>query len=724
MIASLWLKNFRRYTDETFQFKSGINFITGTNNVGKSTIFYAIEYVLFGKVGHFKSPIALMQPGSRTVGVEIIFSARDGNFYRLQRIHALPPKARTKAMGHYTLKQLSGDPNQESDISESYVLSSDFQDHEEALALKLNELLGLTHKLFDVAINLRQGEITSVLEGAPKLDIVLGVTAAVLAAEQMRSMALAFEKDSATYELHLEQVKRLEAEKQTQTTQQQQLTAEGLQLEARAAELKALSTLSQQIEAVRLPLLSQHEALQEQLQTLKQLVDQQTHIEARYTQMIQQEGSIEQMQSELDKTELELNAQHLTKQEWLDKNEALSLQKSQLDQLLGDLSGRIKRRESLPSGEGAQCETCGQAIDSESHQKEIAQWHKESLEITQKTADIEQRKNTIQSTINTLDEASQGLSIQSNLHKRAIADLQKLQEEQQSQSQKIIHQESLLLTNSENILQAVEQYSKTVNTLKVDKEISQLLTLSLKSSDLKKYIKKQLWQDLFNTITPVLNTLEEGLKVRIIQADTELSGIKDNQQRVTQSLDQLIQREGKIEHELTGAHQQVEQLLEKQKAAETLRQLLAGFKELQTLLRDKVSKKLAQDTFSLYQSLSHPDKEFKSLSIDPNRYLINVTPYDLGKEVPAYLYQGGGHKLLLGVAFKLAIAKTVGPCSFMLLDEPTYGLDGIHRKSLLQRISELNITEQVFLITHHADEVDGHHVQIQSKGKTSAQEAL
>ena len=71
------------------------------------------------------------------------------------------------------------------------------------------------------------------------------------------------------------------------------------------------------------------------------------------------------------------------------------------------------------------------------------------------------------------------------------------------------------------------------------------------------------------------------------------------------------------------------------------------------------------------------------------------------RRVPAGQAQGGGHRLLLGLAARLALAERVGPLPFVLLDEPTYGLDARRRASLLERITELGVTEQMLLITHH-----------------------
>jgi ABC-type transport system involved in cytochrome bd biosynthesis fused ATPase/permease subunit len=61
--------------------------------------------------------------------------------------------------------------------------------------------------------------------------------------------------------------------------------------------------------------------------------------------------------------------------------------------------------------------------------------------------------------------------------------------------------------------------------------------------------------------------------------------------------------------------------------------------------------------------------------------------------------------------------------SFVLLDEPTYGLDEHRRTALLGRVAALDSSKQMVLITHHdVGDVAGHHIRIVKKGKSSMQE--
>ena len=106
MILSVRMKNFRRHADETLRFEAGTNFVEGENNAGKTSILYAIEYALFGRVDGFKSPLALLRPGARGLGVELCFTGNDGQTYRLQRVHQLAPRSRSKLSGRPLVMRL------------------------------------------------------------------------------------------------------------------------------------------------------------------------------------------------------------------------------------------------------------------------------------------------------------------------------------------------------------------------------------------------------------------------------------------------------------------------------------------------------------------------------------------------------------------------------------------------------------------------------------------
>jgi DNA repair exonuclease SbcCD ATPase subunit len=187
LIESIRLKNFRKHDDLLLEFDNDFNVIHGRNNAGKTTVFYGIEYCLFGAVQGFKKISQLASFDSKAIGVELIFTSKSGDKFKLQRMHKITGKNRT-AKGFFTLKHILDD-------GEDYVLSSDFGDREENLSLKINELTGISRRFFETGVHFHQGSISEILEGSKKLDIVFGITAATTLSDIFRGRALEFEKE-------------------------------------------------------------------------------------------------------------------------------------------------------------------------------------------------------------------------------------------------------------------------------------------------------------------------------------------------------------------------------------------------------------------------------------------------------------------------------------------------------------------------------------------------
>ena len=86
-ILSIFLKNIKSHHDKELFFVHGINVLSGENGVGKSTIFEAIGYALFGVdardfVGNVERFITI---GAKKGEISVIFSTDDGEIYRVSR---------------------------------------------------------------------------------------------------------------------------------------------------------------------------------------------------------------------------------------------------------------------------------------------------------------------------------------------------------------------------------------------------------------------------------------------------------------------------------------------------------------------------------------------------------------------------------------------------------------------------------------------------------------
>ena len=86
-ILSITLKNIKSHRDKELHFVNGINVLSGANGVGKSTIFEAIGYALFGVdardfVGNIERFITI---GAKKGEIAVTFATDDGETYRVSR---------------------------------------------------------------------------------------------------------------------------------------------------------------------------------------------------------------------------------------------------------------------------------------------------------------------------------------------------------------------------------------------------------------------------------------------------------------------------------------------------------------------------------------------------------------------------------------------------------------------------------------------------------------
>jgi exonuclease SbcC len=687
MIERLRLRNFRRYRDATLAFTPGVNLIEGLNNVGKTSLFYAIEYALFGRVENFKTIRALMPPGKRSIGVELVFVGRNKERYLLQRVHQMPPKKKTMD-GHFTLKQLSDD-------GERYLLASDFGDTEDKLALQLQELTGLTRRLFAIALHMRQGEISTILDGARQLDIVLGVTAASMAEDELRQMALELEKECARLPVVEERLRsvgneltKLAGEIATLNTERQ-ATAEKLAALGEAADPRV------ELEKRAAPLLNTLTAYQKRHDETE-LARRRLADEHERREVAVKAGAKEDVEKEAAKLDAESVARAKTLKKLRSDLDEVEAEQRKLDQQRGDLTGRIERRKGLATGKGAKCEMCGQPIKAAQVAKELAEWTTE-LETFDKSLGEFQAKQT-----------------------KLKGALEKEYQDERKQLERVAQLKKQLerLTELDANIARRQQESEAAAASATEA----FANIGKEAATFAAYLKSASFEVAWTlegepaavvaSIRDGIQALRQTLAERVGRLLAERQALADLLKRFDSQAESLGRRHTDLERDQASAQAEATGLQAKAARAARFRRMSAGFKELQVKIRSDAATKLAEDTIALHRRLSERD-EFQTLSIDPTHYAVQVVPRDLGEEVPAGLYEGGGQRLLLGLAFRLAVARLVDQCPFVMLDEPTYGLDTAHREALLNRIGNQELAPQVLLVTHQAKAgITGHRIEV------------
>ena len=670
MIERLRIRNFRRYRDATLAFEPGMNYLEGPNNVGKTSVFFAIEYALFGRVEGFKTIRSLMQPGKKSIGVELLFTGKTGERFLLQRIHQSPAKSKKTLDGHFTLKAILDD-------GEKYLLASDFGDTEDKLALQLQELTGLTRRFFCIALHMRQGEIPAILDGSKQLDIVLGVTAAAMAEEELRQMALELEKEAAGLDVLRERIRSVGNElaqvrgEAASAAAEEKTTADKLAALGEAADPR--KELDQQL-APLLKAVASFEERQKQGEVAKRrLADERERLDEAL-----KEGSKGDAEKELATLESQIVVRAKSDEKQRGELDGIRTEKRKLHEQRGDLAGRLDRRQALPKGKGAMCEVCGATIDAAQTKKELAQWTEEVAQLDTLLAELQQKQTVVQSS---LDKAN---AEERNQTQR----MHKLKE----QRDRLVALEDKIgkrQTEGETAATAEAEAYLGVQTEAKSAKVEAKWTLDGEPAAVIASIR--------NAVDALKQTMAETVGRRIAerQALTELL------QRFSVQKQSLERRQTDLEREQATAKANAGTLEIKAVRAERFRRISAAFKDYQVQIRSEASTKLAADAIALHRRLSQTDA-FTAFVIDPTQYSVQVVPKELDEEVPASLYEGGGHRLLLGLAYRLAVARLAAECPVLLLDEPTYGLDTIHRETLLERLADRELAKQVLLITHHA----------------------
>jgi len=90
ILKNLTLKNFRKFKDVTIEFPDGVTGVVGLNGVGKSTIFEAIAWILYGSVAARTSSDEIKREGSMSADPcrgELEFFFEDSNFRIVREMH-------------------------------------------------------------------------------------------------------------------------------------------------------------------------------------------------------------------------------------------------------------------------------------------------------------------------------------------------------------------------------------------------------------------------------------------------------------------------------------------------------------------------------------------------------------------------------------------------------------------------------------------------------------
>ncbi|WP_321391560.1 SMC family ATPase [uncultured Desulfuromusa sp.] len=240
-ILSIHLKNIKSHRDTELEFSPGINALSGPNGVGKSTIFEAIGYAMFGVdaqsfVGNVDRFISI---GAKRGEIAVVFQRVDNERYRVSRTVGTPSK-------WLLAKEVGGDFEVE-----------EHKDSKETEA-RLKELLGLNSgrslaEQFELVIGPFQHEflgpfvIKQPSKRRDKFDEILGIDAWRKTFNETKVLASAIKAKVDSLESAIgplqDQVAELPAKKDEHKTAKKSLEQTETELASQQKQLKDLEKL-------------------------------------------------------------------------------------------------------------------------------------------------------------------------------------------------------------------------------------------------------------------------------------------------------------------------------------------------------------------------------------------------------------------------------------------------------------------------------------------------
>ncbi|MHA1682414.1 MAG: AAA family ATPase [Promethearchaeota archaeon] len=714
MIESIHMVNFRRHRNLKITLDLASNLIHGRNNSGKSTIFYAIEYCLFGSVSGFKRISQLATFKAAHVGVELVFTSRGGGRYRLQRVHNFKGKKRS-AHGMFTLKEITSTLDESGNPEEKYLLASEFGDREEKLNLRISELIGMSKRYFETVVHFEQGSIAGILVGSMNFDIVFGITAANILESAFKEKALGLEKETGRIEQMNVLIDKLRDDRKAMDAamarEGENLIKYEKDLSISKAQLFRISWATSAIEEVAN---AGHLLDQASRKLDKQSVKFET-LENGLTKLQEKAGGVEKIRASISEKQARAStldeARHAADVERHEYQENIR----KLEQEKGDIDGMLKRRRS--SAGSPTCEYCGAPIDPESLQGDILSLESALSGIDRKIREIEgglghaikrgkeleQEKSTIEREIAQLQSNVKQLEAMEGEVNRARTALQAARDDEGTMSKNLVvvfdgFRKSIRDFTVDDI-QSTMPDSLKVLLGKLEHEIPEIPEIAATASD-----ERVSWiREITASLEKAILQWSAGLNATMTMKECQISESKANVEFIKAQIKQ-------VDRELANYERKLKYLLKKQDLAEQYRTYQSIYRSVQQVIREKAATTLGTLVLEHHKKLS-VDDEFDEIAVDNRDYSITFKPKNTpGDEMyPASVYQGGGHKLILGLAYKFAIGELISTPPFILIDEPTEFMDDANRIRLLSNLNAISSNSQVLLVTHHdVDKITSH----------------
>lgn len=673
ILKTLTLKNFRKFKNTTIEFPDGVTGIVGLNGVGKSTIFEAIAWVLYGSVAARTSADQIKREGAETTEpcrVELDFIFED-NAYRIVR----------EMSGKSLTASATATINGKIAATGAEVVSK-----------YIHKKLGMDFKSFFTSIFARQKELNALssMNASERRPLILRM----LGIDSLDDVIKEIKSDKRTGDVLIEKLEsdlidengKNRIEKYKEEIKHQKIKKEQINLSIKKSKTK-IQTFNKELKNLEKDYIAskneyekinlkreklseektQHENKMKLQDEIKKLQNKITERQKNIEKQTKKAKSFENLDENLKEAEDRLNK--------IDKNleksiKTIEQKKTLVERIKKDIK-EIERKENKiqKMGPDAKCPTCERVL-SDQHGKLLKKFKYEIIkndkEIDLFLKQIEKENTEKEKFVReeqALDKKRNYLQNQIKEKERIITTIENLSKEMKSEKTEIEHKKTLLkkiasvkfdLKEFETVKKQVDmfykKYQESLEKLNIKKDDSNLLKIDLEK---KEGEEKLILQEIKN------------LRERIDELNEFKKRIKDEKK--------TIQYLG------------------------MLNEIMSSFR---IHLISRVRPILSAYASDFFDRLTN--SRYNEIELDEN---YNLMVYDEGKLYSIERFSGGEEDLA-NLCIRLAISEVIteragGIFNFIILDEIFGSQDAIRRHNIMKALNGLSSKfRQIFLITH------------------------
>jgi len=676
ILKSLHLKNFRKFKDAMIEFPDGITGVVGLNGVGKSTLFEAVAWVLYGPVSARTSIDQIKRDGAEPsdpcqVELEFIF---EDDTYRVVR-------------------EMSGKNLQASGTAT--VNGSIAATGAETLTKFIQRKLGMDWKSFYTSLFAKQKELNALSSMNPSerrqlILRMLGIDVVDDIIQEIRTDArdkkttveklqanLLDDTGRSRKEVYQDQVQALE---QQQKNLAVRIAEQKKQLQKKSEELKKIKNEcdTKKHEYERTCKTKEQVDEQKTLFEKKQRLDQE--LNTREATFRQRTEALKQQQVKLAVfTNLEKDLRTLEAQQQKNANalENVMKKEEQLiviiqrhEQDIKDLTRKKNHIEKI--GPTAKCPTC---------ERVLGQQHTTLLQTYNK--DIATHKNEL---TKLLDEV-----------KTIHTDTERLSREKQALQKKGLYlhnqevEQGRLQAAASHLAQEIAREQIEIDRLKKESQVLRLVAFDEKQYELLRTNMNESYK-FYQAALKAFDSLKDVNQTLIV---------KQKEQEGEHNL--LLQQRRQLEQHIKEQEVIAKNLEREQKDAQRLGMLTEVMDSYRSYLISQIRPALSQHASELFAELT--DGKYSEIELDED---YNLLLYDQGSAYGIERFSGGEEDLA-NLCMRLAISEIIteragSVFQFIILDEIFGSQDDIRKQNIIRALNGFSSKfRQIFLITHVDD---------------------